>query len=231
MARPAQRWCVPKRFGAPSITGKVNVSIQQVSLQSFRDEFLKPPALKPGSRGILSVLYKDRIYPIPVDGSTGKKLPVGDSGMTVEIVEYYANAQSSKGGKFISAGTEPKNPMLQLRVHVPNQKAPIAEIAYAVQPFVNYESLRNQVCPVKFWYHHPATMALTGVEFLQTPDGKLYCRVGDGGAYQPRGEVKEGDRIGVSADRQIAILRHIPHARPEETVTPVEPRSRRNDGS
>ena len=49
---------------------------------------------------------------------------MGDSGLTVEIVEYHANSMSSKG-KFNSKGTEPKNPMLQLQVHVPGQKEPI----------------------------------------------------------------------------------------------------------
>ena len=219
---PAEHWCVPRPFGEPSIFGNVSVSIQQTSVPSFRDEFLRPPALKPESRGILSVHYKDRIYPISVDSSTGKKLPVGDSGMTVEIVEYYANAQSRKEGKFSSEGTEPKNPMLQLRIHAPDQKEPVSEIAFAKYPFMNHGSIKKQASSARFWYHHPAVKPATGVEFLQTPDGKLYCRVGDDGVYHPRGEVKEGDRIAVSADRQIALVRHIPHARPEGTFTPIE---------
>jgi hypothetical protein len=112
--------------------------------------------------------------------------------------------------------------MLLLRVHTPGQERPITEIAYAKTPFVNYESIKKQECPVKFWYHHPAVTAVPGAEFLQTPDGKLYCRVGAGGAYQPRGEVKEGDQIAVSADRRISLLRYIPHARQEGTFAPVE---------
>ncbi len=142
--------------------------------------------------------------------------------MTVEIVEYYANAQSRKEGKFSSEGTEPKNPMLQLRIHAPDQKEPVSEIAFAKYPFMNHGSIKKQASSARFWYHHPAVKPATGVEFLQTPDGKLYCRVGDDGVYHPRGEVKEGDRIAVSADRQIALVRHIPHARPEGTFTPIE---------
>jgi hypothetical protein len=214
-------WCVPVLFGRPPAAGELGLSVQQASVQSLRDDFLQPPPVKPGSRGVLSVHCKDRIYPIAVDGNTGKKLPLGDSGFSVEIVEYYANAKSSKE-QFSSEGTEPKNPMLRLRVHAPGQEQPISEIAYSNQPFVNYESIKKQQCPVKFWYHHPAVAAASGAEFLQTPDGKLYCRVVAGGAYQSRGEVKEGDRIAVSADRQISLLRHIPHARPEGTFIPVE---------
>jgi hypothetical protein len=82
--------------------------------------------------------------------------------------------------------------------------------------------MKKRECPVKFWYHHPAVAAASGAEFLQTPDGKLYCRVGAGDAYQRRGEVKQGDRISVSADCQISLLRHIPHARREGTFAPIE---------
>ncbi len=183
--------------------------------------FSRPPSMKAGSRGVLDVHYKDHVYPVAVDGNIGKKLPVGESPLSVEIVEYYANSKSSKG-QFSSDGAEPKNPMLRLHVHVPGQKEPISEIAYANQPLVNFESLKKQNCPVKFWYHHPAVAAPAGAEFLQTPDGKLYCRVAAGGVYQPRGEVKVGERIAVSADRRVLLLRYIPHSRFAGVFTPVE---------
>ncbi len=216
-----ERWCVPGLLRGPPVAGEPNLSIQQASVQSLLDDFLAPPPLKPGSRGILSAHYKDRVYRFPVDGNTGKRVPVGDSGLTVEILDYFANAKSSNE-QFSSDGTEPKNPMLRLLVHAPDEKKPVPEIAYATEPLVNYESIKRQKCPVKFWYHHPAVTAASGAEFLQTPDGKLCCRVGAGGAYQPRGEVKQGDRIEVSPDRQISLLRYISHARREGTFAPVE---------
>ena len=113
--------------------------------------------------------------------------------------------------------------MLRLQVHAPGRNGPMTEIAYANRPLVNFEAIKNQVCPVKFWYHHPAATAATGTEFLQTPDGKLYCRVGRGGAYKPHGEVKPGDSIAVSADCQLSLLRYIPHARQEVVFSPSEP--------
>ena len=131
----------------------------------MRESFLQTPAMKPGSRGVLDMHYKDRVYPLAVHGNMGKKLPVGESGLSVEIVEYYADAVVQ--GKFRSEGVEPKNPMLQLHVYVPGQKEPLAEIAYATRPLVNLESIKKQSCPVKFWYHHPAIAAPMGAEFLR----------------------------------------------------------------
>jgi hypothetical protein len=216
-----QRWFTPVLLDSPSVQGQPEVSLEQVSVASLRDEFLKPPALKPG-RGILSAHYKDRVFPIPVDGSTGKRVPLGDTGLAVEIVEYFASAKSDKE-KSKSEGALPKYPMLQLRIHVPERKQPISEVAHANHPFLSFGMIhKKQDCPVKFWYHHPDAVPSSGAEFLQTPDGKLYCRVGDGRAYQSRGEVKEGDRIAVAADREIALLRHLRHARQQGVFVPVE---------
>jgi len=220
--RSKERWCVPTVFRGPPVAGEPGVSIQQASVQSLRDDFLEPPPLKPGSRGVLSVHYNNRAQRIPVDGNLGKKLPVGDTGLSVEILDYYANARSSKE-QFSSDGAEPKNPMLRLLVHLPDQTKPLPEIAYASQPFVNYEAIKKQACPAKFWYHHPDVPAASGAEFLQTPDGKLHCRVGAGGVFQPRGEVHQRDRIDVSPDCRLTLLRYVPHARREGTFAPVEP--------
>ena len=113
---------------------------------------------KPDTRGVLSVHYDNRIYPIPVDDNLGKKVPVGDSGLAVEVVEYYADAVVEKG-QYRSRGDEPKNPMLRLQVYPPGKEQPITEVAYANLPFVNLASMKNQHCPAEFWYHHPAATA------------------------------------------------------------------------
>lgn len=218
---PIQQWCVPSPLGTLRIPGQMSISFQQAPVSALRDDFLKPPALKAGTLGMLSAHYKDRVYAIPVDGNKGKKVPLGDSGASVEIVEYYATSRSSKDG-FRSAGAEPKHPMLHLRVHVPGQTQPIQEIAYSNRPFVNYQTHGKHACPVKFWYHHPAAAVLPGAEFLQTPDGKIFCRVEVSGAYQSRGEVKPGDRIAIAAGREVSLLRHLPHARQQASFTSID---------
>jgi hypothetical protein len=221
--RPEEkRWYVPNLFSGPAPPGEVNISLKLAPAQSMSDDFLQPPRIEPGTRGIVSAHYKGKTYAIPVDDNMGKNIPLGDSGMAVEIVDYYANAKSEKD-QFTSDGDEPKNPMLKLRVHAPDQGEPITEIAYANLPFVNYESIKKQPCPVKFWYHHPATRAVPGVEFLQTPDATLYCRVGAGGTYEARGQVKPGDSIAGVDDCQVKVLRHIPHARQAGTFVQTSP--------
>ena len=86
---------------------------------------------------------------------------------------------------------------------------------------MNHESIKKQNCPVKFWYHHPAVPAATGAEFLQTPDGKLYCRVGETGSTSRGAKSKRGTG---SPFRPIARLAALPHSPcpPAGIFTPVE---------
>ena len=220
-SQPKERWYVPVLFG-PVIPGVGDITIHSVPVATLRDDFLESPPLNPESLGVLSVHYEGRVYPLPVDGNIGKKVPVGESGLAVEIVEYYANAMTKKG-EFYSRGTAPKNPMLLIKTYQPGQEQSISEIAYANRPFINMASIKKQQVPAKFWYHHPAATAVSMAEFLQTPEGKLYCRVAVDGTYQPRGEVTPGNRIALSPDSQIDLLKYVPHARKETTYTPIKP--------
>ena len=214
-------WCVANPFGAPAAEGGPAFEFQRASVESMAADFLKPPADDLPEKGLLSLHYQGQTYPIAVDDNVGKEIPLGSSGVTVVIVAYHPNAVSEGSGRFTSVGTVPKNPLVQLEVRLPDGKEAITEIAYARNPFVNFDLMRATACPVKFWYHHPAVSAQPGVEFLETPDEKLYCRLGVGGKYQPQGEVKAGDRIEVSPGVEVSILSHLPHARREVAFHPA----------
>lgn len=216
-----QRWVVPVLFGNAPVPGEPSVSIYRADVSSLQEDFLAPRLLSSGSLGLLSAHCNGRVYSLAVDDCQGKKTPLGDTGIVVEIVEYYANAKS-KQGQFVSHGTNPENPMLLLRVQIPDRDQPITEIAYANKPFVNYASIKKQHCPVRFWYHHPAAVAASGIEFLELPNAKLFCRVGSGGAYQSRGEVRPGDRIEIAHDRAITLLAHLTHARKDNGFVPIK---------
>ncbi len=215
----AERWYTSALFAGPAEPGQMSVWVQEAAQASLVADFLSPPRLQPTSRGILSVHYRGQMHRIEVDAHLGKKVDLA-GGLAVELVAYYPDARIKGKGEFYSEGQKPDNPMLQLRVYLPEQKEPLSEVAYANNPLVSFESMRGQRSPVKFWYHHPATAVRPGVEFMQTPEGKLYCRVGQADAYTPRGEVRPGDRISVPPWGEVEVVRHLPHARQEITFVP-----------
>jgi cytochrome c-type biogenesis protein CcsB len=216
-----EEWVAAGLFGGETALGPIRVSLQPVSVASMLDDFLKPPAEDPGKAGLLSIHHKDKMWRVPVEENLGKKVPAGDSGAEVEIVRYMPDATPAAGGKFESRGEEPKNPVLELRVFLPDKKEPIRQLAFAKHPLLNLDGVHGSVCPVKFFYHHPAVAARSGVEFIQAPDGKLYCRTGADGKYLQHGEVREGNRIKAAADFELSIAEYLPHARREVEFRPV----------
>ena len=179
------------------------------------EDFVSPPAAdtKKNPDGILSLHYGGRMYRIPVRENVGKKVPVGKSDLRVEIVSYLPDARPDAAAHFKSISQQPKNPMLELKVHVPGKDKPTRQIAFAKNPLLNLDGMHGWNCPVKFWYHHPAIVPEAGTQFLQTPDGKLHYRVIAKGKTTSHGEVKAGSRIPTSDRLQLSIVKYLPHAR------------------
>lgn len=215
-------WLASKAFGGPVPIGPVSLQLSPISTESMVADFLEPPTDGLGEGGILSMHYKNQMHRIPVQENVGRKVPVGDSDVLVEIAEYLANAVPDNGGRFSSRGDTPRNPLLELRIHLPGNDEPLRQIAFAKFPFLNLDGVHGGQCPVKFWYHHPAGSAESGAEFVRAPDGKLYCRVGMGGKHHARGEVKAGDQIELAAGFKVALLDYLPRARRQVTFAPVE---------
>ena len=217
-----ETWCESSPFGVRAVNGMPSFRLQQAATESMVKDFLEPPAMESGSKGVLSVHYQGKAHAIPVDENEGKEVPIGNDGFAVKIVEYFANAISKPGGGFESKGDLPDNPMLRIDVKLPNKETPIPEIAYAKNPFVNRALMRGVKSPVDCWFHNPDCPIPDGVEFLQAPSGKLFCRVGAGGKFDYRGEVTEGDRFQVSAAVSVLIDKIILHAREDARFYPVE---------
>ncbi|NQT36933.1 MAG: cytochrome c biogenesis protein ResB [Planctomycetes bacterium] len=218
-----EKWLVGRKtIGTTMTVGPTNVTLSEVPVRSMLADLLDPPTDKLGAKGLLSIHYKGQVKQIPVDENVGKTVSIGDDGTKVEIVRYLAQPTSEPDGTFNSAGDEPHNPMLDLWVHLPNVKEPLRQLSLAKTPLMDFSGSRGIECPVKFFYHHPAVAVRQAVEFLQAPDGKLFCRVGTGKRYESRGEVGEGDTIKTSSGYQVHLLRHVRHARRETKFTPVK---------
>jgi hypothetical protein len=218
-----EEWLVADQFGSQMFIGPVKFEFQRVPMQSMLEDFLKPPAADSDKDGVLSMHYEGRVERVPVSKSVGKKIPLGDGKVQVEIAEYLPNATPGTGGKFVSRGQEPDNPLLELRVTIPGKEQPVRQIAFAKFPFLNLDGVHGASCPVKFFYHHPALTPDSGVEFLQGPDGKVYCRVGQDRKYQSLGAVTKDQPIDVAAQFKVSISEILANARRQVTFFPLEP--------
>lgn len=208
----SESWLATDQSNAQLNFGPIELRVLQATEDSMREDFLRPPAKDSDPDGILSMHYKGKMYRVPVSINLGKKVPVGDSGIEVEIKEYLPDAQPEPGVHFKSASKEPKNPPLELSVKLAKDQEAFRQIVFAKLPMLNLDAIHGRTCPVKFWYHHPAAKPRSGVEFFQTPDGKLACRTATPDGYQIKETVQIGDRVELTAGFKVALLKYLPHA-------------------
>jgi cytochrome c-type biogenesis protein CcsB len=217
------QWFVADPFADEVYLGPVRLLFQRAVAASMLEDFISPPAVdtKKNPDGILSLHYEGRMYRIPVRENLGKKVPVGKSDVRVEIVSYLPDARPDAAAHFKTVSQQPNNPLLELKVYVPGKDKPLRQIAFAKNPLLNLDNMHGWNCPVKLWYHHPAVVPEAGVQFLQTPDGKLHYRVIAKGKMTAHGEAKSGSRIPTSDRLRLSIAKYLPHARLTIKFLPV----------
>jgi hypothetical protein len=158
-------------------------------------DFVNPPKDLPES-GVLHAHYAGRMEKIPIEGNVGKRIPLPNSSMEVEISDYRAALhphQHAPGEEHDEAkeGPEPADPVVRLVVH--SEGRTLDQFVMARAPY--WPSDRDQLLallsrggnsrmwppssPVRFWFHHPAVRpATTGkLEIIAAPSGELYYRV------------------------------------------------------
>ena len=210
-----QQWFVADPLADEVFLGPLRLAFLRAAAASMLEDFVNPPTAdkKKNPDGILSLHHEGRMYRIPVRENVGKKVAVGKSDIRVEISSYLPDARPDAAAHFTTASQKPNNPMLELKVYLPSKDKPLRQIAFAKNPLLSLDGIHGWNSPVKFWYHHPAVTPEAGTQFLQTPDGKLHYRVIAKGKIGPHGEAKEGNRIPVTDQLGLSIVKYLPHAR------------------
>jgi hypothetical protein len=210
-------------YGDEVAIGPIRIQLRKAASDAMLEDFLKPPA-DLGEKGVLLAYYKDHVERISIDDHVGEKIELGETGAAVEIAEFLANAKPGAMGRFRSAGDEPRNPLLELRVHVAGEKEPFRQLAFASSPLLNLDGVYGAICPVKFHYLHPAQKPSAAVEFLETSDGRLHGRVCTSNGCIPHGEVQPGSRLEMPGRFAIEVTEHLMHSRLHIAFEPVEVR-------
>lgn len=216
----AEAWLADWQFGEPGQIGPLRLQLERAVNDRMREDFQDPPAGDVGERGFLLAYAGEDALRIPVDEGLGHKVPLGDTGYLIEIVEYLANARPDRMGNFTSVDDVPRNPMLELLVYPSGDTAPIRQIAFAREPLLNLDGVHGHACPVTFRYHHPAVAPQVDVAFLQTGDGTLHARVASDGESPYRGAVAPGGAMDIDGGFVLEVVEHLPHARRQITFEP-----------
>jgi hypothetical protein len=213
---------VDQDYGDEVFAGPVRVQLRQAGGDAMVGDFLTPPKDKLGDKGLLLAYHENRSTRIPIAENIGKRVPLAGTSASVEIVQYLANARPDPHGNFQPGGEAPGNPLLELRVHLANEKKVLRQWAFAKSPLLTLDPIYGQDCPVRFEYLHPAVKQPMAIDFLQAADGTLYARFRANNELVFAGAVKLGERVRLSDRFGVTLVEHFPHARERVTFKPVK---------
>lgn len=216
-----EEWLAGGLYGGEAVIGPTAYQLWSLPLETMVEDFLDPPQL-PAGAGILSMHHEGRMVRVPVGENVGRRIPLGDSGIAVEIVAYLADARPGPDGRFLARSDQPRNPLVELKVHLPGEAEPMRQVAFAKLPLLTLDGVYGRVCPVRFWFHHGGISTTAGAVFAQDPNGLLYCRPVVNGAYGAPVEARKGSRIAIGGQFSVVVLRHLPCARQDVSFHPVE---------
>jgi hypothetical protein len=200
-------------YGAEVLVGPIAIRLQRAMSDAMLADFLNPIDSELGEKGVLTVYFKDVVKRVNVDEHVGQAVHIGSSGASVELVQYLTNAKLDARGQFKAIGNDVRNPLVELKVSLPNAGQPFRQVAFAKSPLLNFDGVYGRECPVKFAYQHPKLKPPTAVEFLQSSAGKLFGRVISDGKYTSIGEVTQDTRVHIPGGFTLALSEYMPHAR------------------
>jgi hypothetical protein len=174
-------------------------------------------------------ITQDQRQQLDVQEQLNQRIPLGDSGVAVQIVRYLPHARPDAHGRFHPGGDDPKNPIVEIDVYLPGEEKPRRQLAFAKQPLLTLDGVAGAVCPVKFRFDHPAVSPPAGVELLRVDSNTLWARVIQDGEYRVEQIRPSSSRIKLAAGFDFQILEYLPHARREvdfesSDVAPIKPR-------
>jgi len=213
----AESRLVDQQFGDAVSLGPLRLQLERAATDRMLDDFVRPPVEKLGERGLVAMYYDDVVEHAALDTQLGQRIPLGETGVEVEIARFLPNAKPDRMGQFTTQGDEPKNPMVELQVHIPGEDEPLRQIAFAKDALLNLNGVYRRTCPVKFRLHHPAIQPQSALELLQTSDAKLFGRTCSDGTCESHGEVKPGSIFTLPGQFQLELVDYLPHARQKLT--------------
>jgi len=209
----AENSLADEQYGDALPVGPLRIQLQTAINRQMLEDFLTPATEPLPEQGTLLMYYQESATSVSVKDALQHKTPLGNTGVEVELVEYLPNAQPDKLGRFTTKGDQPKNPCVELRVHLPGGKSPLRQVAFARDALLNLDGVFPEICPVKFRYYHPSVKGTPSIELMQATDGTLHSRIVTEDKIQPHGVVGTGEKVAFSQNFELSVLEHQAHAR------------------
>ncbi len=174
--------------------------------------------------------YEFTFQPGPVDWPEGTWLDVGEvDGVGVRIRHYFAHGEATEQWAADESGTG--GPLVRFTLEgAGNQRVAQALVDQGggdemfVGPLrVQLQRAGGPAALEQFLRPQPTGNTSSGVELLEMPDGRLYCRLVSDAGIVPQGEIELGRAIQLPSNFKFAVVEHLPHVRQRVVFDAVTP--------
>jgi hypothetical protein len=181
-------------------------------VESLKLTFVAPGQDSAAPAGLVRLEYQGGKFEVPLDDCRQEAAPVGDTGYTVRVLEFFTHA-TVEGGKLVNAPGRPENPAIQAELIGPGGGR---ETLLAFSRFPDFATMHGG---------RDDAGSQVPIQVLAGPDGTLYARF----AVQGRQPVVKRASVGEAMETpwsglSLTVLRRFERARAAEIVEPTEPR-------
>ncbi len=225
-ALSATGWVMAGEQSQP-LDPRVQIALWQAHCEAEVKDFLHPPT---GSgNGQVAIYLDGQSYYVGVDENVGKPVPLGTSGYSATVAEYFPASTISEG-KMVKVSDEPRSPVVRVAIAKGAQVTQYVVYAQFPSMMIGAGAGHDGEAPTNLMmvFYHPATYGPAkdlrpgGIQFLQAPDASLYARVRGNDGVISAMAVKKGGEYPLWAGTRLSIQAHLPSAVAERSIVPAD---------
>jgi len=206
--------------GQPGRVGEAVIACRQLtSDEELRRLTSTAPATQEAARGLVRIEYQGKTHDLPVDDLTATSQPVADTGLSLRVLRYLAEARVV-GGQLTSVSNEPVNPAIEVELSGPQG----SEKRFAFARVPDFQEMHGNVknAEVKVNLVVPRIADQTApIEILCGPGDAMHVRFSVRNQAAFVQELRPGVPIETPLpDRKLGVLRVFKNSRARQTVLP-----------
>ena len=175
------------------------------------------------SAGTVKIAYQDQTYEFPLEKVLEKDAPLGDTGYSVRVLNYWPHASVGPDRRMMNDPARPVNPAIEAQLS--GHDIQESRIAFANFPGFRHGNDKIEGLDLTFVSSGAEqTAPAAPIEIIEGPTGELYGRISWSGLPTTVRPLELGKSMATPwPGGELTVKRRYAHAREEWSVNPIEP--------
>ncbi len=206
---------------------EVEIGGSKVAFKSIADaaeweRLLAQPAGNDASseEGLVKITHAGVVHEVRLADCTGKAVPVGNTGLTAQVLRYLPHAVVGPDKKVVSGSDQPVNPAIELEVTGPEG----TDRRFAFAKFPDFQHAKSAIEGLEILFIAPQKGESAAIQLLADPGGELYVRFNPKSGPQVTRKLTLGELVqSTGIAKPFSVLRKYDHARIDWAMVAAEP--------